>query len=255
MVKINIILYIVFNLLITACVTDTTQQRKQSEAIRKLGEVYMSQAKYNLALKELLKAESLYSDDPYLQNDLGLAYLSKKEINLAVIHFKQALKLKPDYPPATNNLGTAYLEQKQWNKAIVCFKQIIENVLYATPHFPLSNLGWAYYNKKDYETSVKFYQKALEISPKFAIAQRGLGRTYIKMNKLVDAIEYLEKAIKNAHGFAEAYFDLAGIYELRGNYKKAVQNYKKVMAMVPESSLYIKAKTRLKNLQPIDYAF
>ena len=96
--------------------------RKQGESSRNLGEAYMAQGNYTAALKELLAAEQLTPDDPYLHNDLGLTYMAKDRLDLAIQHFKKALSLKPDYAPAMNNLGTAYLAQQNWDAAIVCFK-------------------------------------------------------------------------------------------------------------------------------------
>ncbi|MGB2688779.1 MAG: tetratricopeptide repeat protein, partial [Desulfobacterales bacterium] len=58
-------------------------QKQQGEALRNLGEVYYKQGDYTSALRELLKAEALYPDDPFLQDDLGLTYKAKKRLDLA----------------------------------------------------------------------------------------------------------------------------------------------------------------------------
>ena len=131
-----------------ACTSNLQVRKQQGEAARNLGEVYFVQENYTEALKEFLKAESLYPDDPFLQNDLGLTYKAKKKPELAITHFKKALALKPDYAPAKNNLGTVYLDIGEWDEAIKYFKEVAGNLVYASPHVPLSNLGWAYYNKK-----------------------------------------------------------------------------------------------------------
>ncbi len=133
-----------------SCVGDMEVRKKQSQTTRDVGEAYMMQGNYTPALREFLKAKELYPDDHILQNDLGFTYMAKKELDLAIVHFKKAVALKPDFAPAKNNLGSAYLAKKDWDTAIECFKEITKDLLYATPHYPLSNLGWAYYNKKDY---------------------------------------------------------------------------------------------------------
>jgi len=74
---------------------------------------------------------------------------AKEKIDLAVAHFEKAVRLKPDYSLAKNNLGSAYLVRKEWDKAIIVLEEVTGDMLYATPHFPLANLGWAYYNKKN----------------------------------------------------------------------------------------------------------
>jgi tetratricopeptide (TPR) repeat protein len=217
-------------------------RKKQEEASRNLGEAYMQQGDFSSALREFLKAEKIYSKDPYLQNDLGLAYMAKDRLGLAIKHFKKAVKLKPDYTPARNNLGTAYLAKKEWDVAIVCFKEIVDDILYATPHYPLTNLGWAYYNKKEYEIAEKYYSDALRLEPNFVIALRGLGRTYMAMERAADAVAMLEKTVKKYPRSAESYFYLAKAYSLSRQYKKAIKAYNKVIELVPESFLAGEAK-------------
>ena len=237
-------LFLVF--FIASCATNIEVRKKQEEASRNLGEAYMQQRDFSSAIREFLKAEKLYSKDPYLQNDLGLAYMAKDRLGLAIKHFKKAVKLKPDYAPARNNLGTAYLAKKEWDVAIACFKEIVDDILYATPHYPLTNLGWAYYNKQEYEVAKKYYSDALNLEPNFIIALQGLGRTYIAMGMATDAVAILEKAVKNYPRSAESYFYLAKAYCLSHEYKKAISAYNKVVELAPDSHIALEAQKNAK---------
>jgi type IV pilus assembly protein PilF len=239
-------LFLVF--CIASCATNIEVRKKQGEASRNLGEAYMQQRDFSSALREFLKAEKLYSKDPLLQNDFGLAYMAKGRLDLAAKHFKKAVKLKPDYVPARNNLGTAYLANKEWDVAIVCFKEIVDDVLYATPHYPLTNLGWAHYNKQEYGVAEKYYSEALKLEPTFIIALRGLGRTYMAMERAVDAVAMLEKAVKKYPRSAESYFYLAKAYSLSGEYKKAVSAYNKVIELVPDSAIAREAEKEVEKI-------
>jgi len=243
-----LILYLFLIFCIASCATNTEVKKKQEEASRNLGEAYMQQGDFSSALREFLKAEKIYSRDPYLQNDLGLAYMAKDRLDLAIKHFKKAVKVKPDYTPAINNLGTAYLAKREWDVAIACFKEIIDDILYATPHYPLTNLGWAYYNQQKYEVAEKYYSDALELEPNFIIALRGLGRTYMAMERAADAIAMLEKAVENYPRSAESYFYLAKAYSLSREYKKAISAFNKVVELAPNSPLARDAKKEVKNL-------
>ena len=234
---------------IASCAANIEVRKKQGEASRNLGEAYMQQGDFSSALRELLKAEKIYPKDPLLQNDFGLAYMAKDRLDLAVKHFKNAVKLKPDYTPARNNLGTAYLAKKEWDVAIACFKEIVDDILYATPHFPLTNLGWAYYNKHEYKVAEKYYLDALKLEPNFIIALRGLGQTYIAMERAADAVAILEKAVKNYPRSAESYFYLAKAYSLSGEYKKAVSAYNKVIELAPESFLAGEAQKEVEKIK------
>jgi type IV pilus assembly protein PilF len=227
---------------VSCATTNIKVQKQKEEAVRNLGEAYYKQGDYTLALKEFLKAKDLYPDDPFLQNDLGLTYKAKKSLDLAVKHFTKALEIKPDYAPAKNNLGTVYLEKKEWDTAIKYFKEVTKNMLYATPHIALANLGWAYYNKKEFGLSETYYRKALDIEPKFINAERGLGLTYIAMGRIDEGVEILERAVKNYPKFALLYDDLAKAYVLSHNYEKALDAYHKVIELAPGSEMAMEAE-------------
>ncbi|OQX22820.1 MAG: hypothetical protein BWK80_29155 [Desulfobacteraceae bacterium IS3] len=222
-----------------------TMEKEQAEATIALAEAYMGQGNYTAALKELLKVERFFPENPYLHNDLGLVYLAKEKPEIAVEHFKKAVKINPDYASARNNLGTAYLVQKNWDAAIEIFKTLSDDLLYGTPHYPLSNLGWAYYNKGDYKMSEKYYTDSLKTEPDFVTALRGLGRTYLALKDYGKAVEHLEKAIKVLPGFAEAWFDLGDAYTLSGDYPKAGAAYQKVIELSPNTPLASLAQKRL----------
>ena len=236
-------IFLVFFLV--SCAANLELRKSQEEALRNLGEAYMGHGDYTAALRELLEAEKLYDRDPYLQNDLGLVYMAKGKPAIAIDHFKKAIEIKPDYTPVKNNLGTAYLAQKKWDNAIACFKEIPEDLLYVTPHYPLSNLGWAYYNKKEYELAEKYYKDALKIEPRFVIALSGLGKTYIATGKIPESVVIFEKAVKISPSSAELYLDLADAYRLSREYKKALDAYSKVIELAPDSPLAVDAQKEM----------
>ena len=100
---------------LSSCATpqDVAERKRQSEALRTLGERLMADEKFTPALRELQKAEDLYADDHILQNDLGLVYLQKGKLDLALTHLKKAVALKPSrcglapVPPLLNSSTSA----------------------------------------------------------------------------------------------------------------------------------------------------
>jgi len=234
---------------VVSCTANLEVRKKQEVATRNLGEAYLRKGDYTSALREFLKAETLYSDDPYLQNDIGLTYMGKKKLDLAVKHFKKAIQIKPDYAPAMNNLGTAYIAKKEWDTAIAYFKEVSNNLIYATPHFPLSNLGWAYYNKKDYALAEQYYLDALKIEPKFINALLGLGQTYIAMGRIQEAVATLKKGVDIYPRFAQFYLELAKAYTLSRDYKKALAAYNKIAELVPGSPIAQEAERKAQGIR------
>ena len=232
-----------------SCAANLEKRKQESRVTRNLGEAYMHQGNYTDALKELLKAQELYSKDFLLQNDLGLVYMAKRQFESAKDHFNKAIQIKPEYAAAKNNLGTVYLAEQKWDAAIDVFEEILGDLLYATPHYPLSNLGLAYYHKGAYRRAEIFYSKALEIEPDFVLALRGLGKTYMALNDNSAAISSFEKALKHAPNFTELYLDMGNAYQQSNEFKKALFSYRKVLELAPDSSL---AKTAEKEIKKIE---
>ena len=232
-----------------SCAGGQEKRKKQARVTRSLGEAYMQQGNYTASLKELLKAEKLYSKDHFLHNDLGLAYMAKERYDKAEFHFKKAIDIRSEYAPAKNNLGTVYMARLEWDAAIEQFKTVVGDILYATPHFPLTNLGIAYYNKNDYTNAERYYLDALDLEPNFILALRGLSRTYIAMNKLPQTVAILEKAVKITPQSADLYLDLGNAYHMSGDTQKALSAYQKVTSLSPNTAL---AETAQKEILKIE---
>ncbi|TFG95384.1 MAG: tetratricopeptide repeat protein [Calditrichales bacterium] len=229
---------------LTACATDMAMNKRKAEDKRKIAGAYIGQKNYTEALKELLDAEKLYPDDPELQNELGFVYMEKEKPDLAIQHLRRALELKPDYSAAKNTLGVAYMKNEQWDEAITCFKGLSENLLYTTPQYPLFNLGWAYYQKKDFAQSEKYYKKAIGLFDEgqnkdaaYIKALHGLSLTYTATGRSREAVVLLEKAVQFAPRIAELYFDLGRAYIMAQEYPKALKAYNKVIELIPDRSL------------------
>ncbi len=204
---------------------------------RNLGEASIMQGDYTTALRELLEALKMNPNDPITHNYLGIAYKNKKQIDEAILHFKKAIDLKPNYSQAKNNLGATYLDKEDWDAAIVCFKELADDLLYATPHFPFANLGFAYYNKKDFAQAEVYYRKAIEVQPNFIVALNGLGQTCLAMGKYPEAVASFEKAVLFGPRFPQLHFQLAQAYELTGQHDKALLSYGRVIELAPNTDL------------------
>lgn len=232
--------------------TDNSLKMRQFEAQRNLGEAYLRQGDTTNALRQLLKAQAMNPNDPHLQYSLGTIYATKGRLEEAARHFRKAISLKPDFAPARNNLGSVYLLQKKWDAAISCLKPLTKNLLYATPQYPLYNLGWAYYNKGNYELAERYYQKALDVEPNYARALWGLGLIHLSTGKMDEARREFEEAVKKAPTFAQAYLDLGNLYQEEGQTQKAVSAYKKVLSITDTGPLAQSAQEALSAIRGED---
>ena len=239
-------------LLFASCASKNMDSQKKKEiavATQRLGEEYYNSGQYTAALKTLLKAQETIPDDPYLNNSLGLVYLAKERYKLAEDSFKTALTNKPDYIHAKNNLGVAYLKQEKWDLAIECFKEVSQNILYATPEMPLSNLGWAYFHQKMYKRAKLYFKQSLDINPDFLIAVHGISSIYIKTGDYTQALNLLHSNLTKSPGAAILHSDLAKVYEALKDYKQAKKSWELVLKLVPpQSHLAREAREKLLSL-------
>jgi tetratricopeptide (TPR) repeat protein len=240
-------------LMLTSCASSSAtniKDRKIAQAVHQEGKAYFSQQRYSIALGKFLEAEKTISDDRFLQYDLGITYMINKRFDLAEKHFKKALDIEPDFMPAMNALGAAYLEQKQWDKAIKCLNKSADSLLYATPHYSITNLGWAYLGKKDYELAKDYFLKALTDVPGYLRALHGFVNVSLENNQgEYIALRKLDKALKKSPDSMIIHYDLARVYEKLGQYLKAKEHWGKVITFAPERSKFMaEAEERLKKI-------
>jgi len=229
-------IFFMFGLSLLACSGIAKNEAKLAEAIKIQGEAFLLQGNYTAALSSLLEARKMTPGDPHLLNSLGLAYMGKKRDDLAIPEFKAALALKPDYTEALNNLGAAYLRQNKWDLAVPVFKQVLEDLLYPTPQFPLSNLGWAYLEKQDYTQAESYFSRALDISPEFVTASHGLARVFLETRQEDAAIRFLKDRLQENPEAAILHADLALAYEAKGRTDDAIQSWQNVLQHAKENS-------------------
>jgi tetratricopeptide (TPR) repeat protein len=222
--------------------------RNKVEATRNVGEAYLAGGNLTAALRELKKAEGMDPDDHITQFDIGLVYLYRERYDTAIQHFQRAIQLKPDFAPAINSLGNAYLAKGDWDKAIEAYQRIIEDVFYGTPHFALSNMALAYYQKKDYAEAEKHFQEALKMNPDFVNALAGLATTYMAMGRYDDAIVKLDRAVRKEPKLPHLHYELGKAYEGTGNLRRAREEYQRAAELAPDSPLADDAQKALRKL-------
>lgn len=225
------------------------QDKATAEAARNLGEAYLQESKLTPAMREFKKAEALDPDNPFLQYDLGLVHLYRGRYDDAIAHFERALALKPDYPAAMNSMGNAYLRKKDYDRAIVYYKKTTEDMLYATPQYPLSNMALAYYEKGEYGLAEKYFLEALKLDADFDRALAGLAETYMATGRYAEAIEKLQSAVHISPNAPTLHYLLARAYMQFGDYRGAYLEFNKVVELAPNTVDAEKANQELKKLE------
>lgn len=194
-----------------------------------LGEVYLSQKKYDEAKAEFRKAvainpkwNQLYRNlagieglrggfkaaIPVYQeglkaipDDIGLlmllaeAYERTRDVDNAIASYEHILQINPAYQLVRNNLASLLVDYKGDPKSISRAKELtqeFENTKFA-PY--IDTLGWVYYKSGDLDKSVAFLEQAVKAAPDIAIFRYHLGMAYYKKGNSAQAKLHLARAV------------------------------------------------------------
>ncbi len=157
---------------------------------------------------EELKAALLISPTHYLYYDLGLVLSKLGSNEEAVKAFKNALKRKTRY-------RDAYRE-----------------------------LGYAYYNMKDYKNAVCYLEKYATTADDAteAVAHQTLGKACFQLSRYDCAVEHLERAAFKTDDkklSADIYFHLGGSFFEKGMFSEGARYYQLSVESLPEYKLVL----------------
>jgi len=96
-------------------------------------------------------------------------------------------------------------------------------------------LGYALYEQKDFENSIKAYSTSLELN-EYAGAYYNRGLAYAKQQRYNEAIKDFDKAIKLNSDYAEAYVGRGLAYAEQQKYDKAIEDYNKAIKLNPDDA-------------------
>ena len=100
-------------------------------------------------------------------------------------------------------------------------------------------LGTAYNAKGHFHEGLQHYRKSLELDPKFTEAHNALGATYLELGQYDDAIREFELVLKDYLYLTPFYAlnNLGRAYYKKGDWPRAIEYYKKALAMKPDFGL------------------
>ena len=107
---------------------------------------------------------------------MGWVQYNKRNPDLAVEYFLKSISLDPH--AAESEEFAAFLEKERFGWQIY------------------NRLGWAYFEKEDYENSLRMFELALNEQPKRSEAHQGVGYNLFRLGKYKTAAAYLKQTLK-----------------------------------------------------------
>jgi len=236
------------------------------EAYSNLGSAYIYFGDYQQAITILEKAIQIDPSFAGAYYNFGFVYTKFGNFQKAAHYLEKAIQIDPNYAEAYNNLAFTYMKlgdyqkakestekaktlfQKQGNKQGITAVENIEMMLKKAKKLDSKEeksddakakeyllKGSNFFDNKDYNRAITYYQKAIKIDPNFVEAYNNLGIVYEKIGDYEKAISYFKKVIEIDHQYIEAYTYIASIYIRLEDYQKALTYSKKAYQMKPDN--------------------
>jgi len=168
---------------------------------------------------------------------LGNSLLFEKNYQGAVTELKDAVELDPENPSYHNSLGLAYQGLRLPERAIPHYQKAIQ----LKPNFPEyeNNLGTAYAAARQWDLAIQWFQKAADnyLYRTRHVAYENLGSAYHNKGDYRRAIENYKKSTEFFKDYASAYINMGISYEALKEWDNAAAAYKKATEIEPDSSL------------------
>jgi tetratricopeptide (TPR) repeat protein len=129
--------------------------------------------------------------------------------------YLKALQVRPDYPLAANNLAYLLLQHGGNTDVALSYAQVARRGL-PEAAFVADTLGWAYYQKGNYELASQMFQEAVKKTPNDPAFQHHLGLAYQKTNDPARAREHLERVLQIDPHYPQAAEVRKALAELKG---------------------------------------
>lgn len=198
-------------------------------------------------MENLLSCSRTLYDKDLLDKSLEIRSL-KSIMSIMVNSIKQADMYE---------LGMKCTENEQYDEAIYFFMET-ERHPEAITRYKLraySQIGICYCVKKNWDKSIEYHQKAIDLSGYEAFTFLSMARTYFFMEQYKKGIDICSIIVKNTPKKRDVYTILGGLYVLDEQLDKAIEIYEEGLKLFPGDKHLIKWITDAKKLYKDKFIF
>lgn len=150
-------------------------------------------------------------------------------VNAGISHLRKSAELYPAFSDTWTQLGVAYYRKKDFKEAVRNYEQALKYNKFDPVVY--NNLGSVYFDMQRYNDALNRYMEAVRLKPDYADAFMNIGSCYGVAGKYDEAINYFQKALSFNPELAQAYYMIAVTYKNQGNETMADQYFKKAEAL------------------------
>lgn len=150
-------------------------QRKRQQAMGYFYEAYRAQMRkdYSLAIEKYQQSLEIHPTAE-AHTFLGWAYSYIGELDLAIEECQRAIGVDPEFGNPYNDIGAYLIASGRCDEAIPYLAQALQAKRYRAYHFAHFNMGRAKEYQGDFLNAYRHYKEALNLEPRYWVAQHAL---------------------------------------------------------------------------------
>lgn len=171
----------------------------------------------------------------------GLAAVKRGDLVTAATQFEKVVALSPNDSSALMFLGYVRLKQERYDDAITALDRAGKagSSLDAKARAEIqNNLGIAYWNKKQWDSGIAAYQKALDLNKDYTEARYNLAFALLARHRSQEAVPHFQQLIIKSPNDATLHDGIGEAYENMADWAKALGAYRKAVALDTREALY-----------------
>jgi protein O-mannosyl-transferase len=200
-------------------------------------------------------------ESPYVAGALGYNYFQRNRLEEALSWEQRAVELQPRVWPLWMNLGAIYNAMRLWEKAIEACRRGL--ALEPNNAMLLDQIALALWHDGQRDQALDAWRRSVQLDPTDLTAHINFATSLYQLGQLDAAIEQLvaglrssldSRASPGSQDIYLAHFKLGYIYEQKGVWQAAAQEYQRTLEMksdfAPAREQLEAVRTRLRNPQP-----
>jgi len=216
----------------------TTEDEKDIDALKLVALCEVNVENYEDARKILEDIIKYKQDDAICWYYLGCCYDNLGQLIEAKHAYNTVIKLRPEYVDVYKSMAIVQIKAQEPEKAIEYVEQGLKYADkddYAFYYIA----GTACMAAQNFEGSIKYIEKAIELAPDNVQLYNNLGTAYLTTGQLDKARETYEKSIELEPTDSLAYFNIASILQMQDDHEKACEYFEKAHELEPDDDSYI----------------
>jgi protein O-GlcNAc transferase len=196
-------------------------------ALKQLFNLYLSQGKYQDALKIVYFLNTRGTNDIENKFNYGVVLYYLKNYTIAIKVIKEILKENKLLVKSNYYLGLCFISVNQFEHALDHFKICLNiDEKFYLAYFSIGNM---YLSLNNHSQALFYFNKSISINNVHIESIFNKAVCEKKLNLTIKAIDTYEKLLKLNPKISQIYFNLANIYDDSNDYNKAINYYFKAI--------------------------